>query len=105
MEQEMHVVKLQASTQGAVNLHSEDQLQEALFLNPAPFLGSQVCCHTGCAVSATPPITRSPGTRGGQSEMALQDLPLDGAQPSDASSLRKLVIFHCEFSTQRGPWL
>ncbi|XP_023676307.2 cell division cycle 25 homolog d [Paramormyrops kingsleyae] len=90
---------------GAVNLHSEDQLQEALFLNPAPFLGRQDCCHTGCAVSAIPPITWSPGTRGGQSEKPLRDLPLDGAQPSDASSPRKLVIFHCEFSSQRGPRL
>ncbi|XP_048842661.1 cell division cycle 25 homolog d [Brienomyrus brachyistius] len=90
---------------GAVNLHSEDQLQEALFLNPAPFLGRQDCCHTSCVVSATPPITWSPGTREGQSEKALQDLPLDGAQSSDASSPRKLVVFHCEFSSQRGPRL
>ncbi|KAL1005478.1 hypothetical protein UPYG_G00059660 [Umbra pygmaea] len=64
---------------GAVNLHTEAQLQGALLQLPALYQGTS--------------------TPEGGSLSPEQVSPLEGSSP------RKLIVFHCEFSSERGPRL
>lgn len=117
------------STQGSLNLHSESQLLAALLQEPALSRSSprakllespstQVMLQDSPTMkpiltdspSATAPEQESPSTR-----TALQESPSTPATPKesalgritvqDSSSPRTLLIFHCEFSSERGPRL
>ncbi|XP_036376458.1 cell division cycle 25 homolog d [Megalops cyprinoides] len=78
---------------GAVNIHSEAQLQEALFQDSVT---SQVRAQMKPPSSL--PVADS-DTHG------LQERPSVIGSPSGGSSLHKPIIFHCEFSIERGPRL
>ncbi|XP_033880285.2 cell division cycle 25 homolog d [Acipenser ruthenus] len=114
---------------GSLNLHSESQLLAALLQEPALSRSSprakllespstQVMLQDSPTMkpiltdspSATAPEQESPSTR-----TALQESPSTPATPKesalgritvqDSSSPRTLLIFHCEFSSERGPRL
>ncbi|XP_069044940.1 cell division cycle 25 homolog d [Lepisosteus oculatus] len=89
---------------GAVNLHSEAQVEAALLHEevlsrlsptvPSPDRPSATGHHPDCG---TRPEGVSPGA-------ALQSSCVGTWAPT-GSSPRRLLIFHCEFSSERGPWL
>ncbi|MGH0139799.1 UNVERIFIED_CONTAM: hypothetical protein FKN15_070110 [Acipenser sinensis] len=114
---------------GSLNLHSESELLAALLQDPALSRSSprakmlespstQVMLQDSPPMkpiltdspSATAPEQESPATR-----TALQESPSTPATPKesalvritvqDSSSPRTLLIFHCEFSSERGPRL
>ncbi|XP_072513430.1 cell division cycle 25 homolog d [Salminus brasiliensis] len=85
---------------GAVNLYTEAQIRQA-------FLQSFTAFQT------SPEAQRDPPNPGGASAVGMQGMSSGGTQAPAAagevkdggSSPRKLIVFHCEFSSERGPRL
>ncbi|XP_018606206.2 cell division cycle 25 homolog d isoform X1 [Scleropages formosus] len=92
---------------GAVNLHSEAQLQEALFWNPRSVLKQlprEAAPLCSAATAPLPDTHRSPG-QGSSTKLTTPDSPPRVQSSPQSSSPHKLIVFHCEFSSQRGPQL
>ncbi|XP_063079730.1 cell division cycle 25 homolog d [Engraulis encrasicolus] len=94
--------------EGAVNLHTEAQLQQAFLhgltqpTSPSPGLQSQ---PSGTLLAHHP---RSSPQSGSTHACRSSDTPPPPAPPPEPMSTwspRKLVVFHCEMSTERGPRL
>ncbi|XP_066549160.1 cell division cycle 25 homolog d isoform X2 [Amia ocellicauda] len=95
---------------GAVNLYCEAQLQAALLqdcvqsrLSPRVALpdsppGTAHLPDSGPQTPSASPGSRSPAA-------AMQEIPTVRSPPSDSPSSRKVLVFHCEFSSERGPRL
>lgn len=82
----MHIIIPISVWQGAVNLHTEAQIQKAF--------------HHGLTVGQS----SSPPAEGQQGPCWPQTRP-EPPSPLQGRSPRKLLIFHCELSTERGPRL
>ncbi|KAL4612864.1 M-phase inducer phosphatase 1-like isoform X1 [Arapaima gigas] len=92
---------------GAINLHSEAQVQEVLFHNPASVLKQPPWDTHAVRAAPTAPhpeMEDSPG-QGGSTKPNTADSPTRVRPSPPNSELRKLIIFHCEFSSHRGPQL
>ncbi|XP_058236697.1 cell division cycle 25 homolog d isoform X2 [Hemibagrus wyckioides] len=78
---------------GAVNLYTESQIHQA-FLQ-------------GLSTTQVSPAAHSvQGTRGSRGVTPGSGGPVAGGGVTEGtSSPRKLIVFHCEFSSERGPWL
>ncbi|KAJ8404902.1 hypothetical protein AAFF_G00332890 [Aldrovandia affinis] len=85
---------------GAVNFHSEAQLQEALFQDSVT---SQMSPRT--TSPSNPLDTCSPAQGGDSQEQISPGSTSESRSPSSGPLPRKLIVFHCEFSTERGPRL
>ncbi|XP_066516856.1 cell division cycle 25 homolog d isoform X2 [Hoplias malabaricus] len=84
---------------GAVNLYTETQVLQAFLPSYTTFQtspGAQPDPHTPAPVSRLGSPQQSSGGRTHSSA---------GEGSDGGSSQRKLIVFHCEFSSERGPWL
>ncbi|XP_029545726.1 uncharacterized protein LOC115147594 isoform X2 [Salmo trutta] len=98
---------------GADNLHTEAQIQEVLLQLPALYQLSS----WGRAPTSPPGQAPDPGVSGTSMGGVLQrsssqshsprsgTTPPGQGSPMEGSSPRKLIVFHCEFSSERGPRL
>ncbi|XP_055763303.1 cell division cycle 25 homolog d isoform X1 [Salvelinus fontinalis] len=98
---------------GADNLHTEAQIQGALLQLPALYQLSS----WGRAPTSPPGQAPDPGVSGTSMGGVLQrsssqshspgscTTPPGQGSPMEGSSPRKLIVFHCEFSSERGPRL
>ncbi|XP_067114946.1 cell division cycle 25 homolog d [Osmerus mordax] len=91
---------------GAVNLHTKAQIQGALMQVPVLVQLSS----SGRTPAGPPGGDQDPGglagavwREGGQTGSMTSPQP--GSPMTEGSSPRKLIVFHCEFSTERGPRL
>ncbi|XP_029545731.1 uncharacterized protein LOC115147594 isoform X6 [Salmo trutta] len=99
--------------EGADNLHTEAQIQEVLLQLPALYQLSS----WGRAPTSPPGQAPDPGVSGTSMGGVLQrsssqshsprsgTTPPGQGSPMEGSSPRKLIVFHCEFSSERGPRL
>ncbi|KAJ8365347.1 hypothetical protein SKAU_G00141780 [Synaphobranchus kaupii] len=91
---------------GAVNFHSEAQLQEALFQDTVMFQRSpRTTSPSSPPTAASRPDTSSPSQGGAFQGQIRQGSTSESGSPPGGPSPRKLIVFHCEFSTERGPRL
>ncbi|XP_029545730.1 uncharacterized protein LOC115147594 isoform X5 [Salmo trutta] len=100
-------------SKGADNLHTEAQIQEVLLQLPALYQLSS----WGRAPTSPPGQAPDPGVSGTSMGGVLQrsssqshsprsgTTPPGQGSPMEGSSPRKLIVFHCEFSSERGPRL
>ncbi|XP_061088382.1 cell division cycle 25 homolog d isoform X1 [Conger conger] len=91
---------------GAVNFHSEMQLQEALFQDTVIFQKSpRTMSPSSLSTAASLSDAGSPSQWGAFQEQISQGSTSESGSSPDGPSPRKLIVFHCEFSTERGPRL
>eukprot|EP00063_Salmo_salar_P063590 XP_014038425.1 PREDICTED: uncharacterized protein LOC106591733 isoform X3 [Salmo salar] len=100
-------------SKGADNLHTEAQIQEVLLQLPALYQLSS----WGRTPTSPPGQAPDPGVSGTSMGGVLQrsssqshpprsgTTPPGQGSPMEGSSPRKLIVFHCEFSSERGPRL
>ncbi|KAI1887022.1 hypothetical protein AGOR_G00201760 [Albula goreensis] len=89
---------------GAVNFHSEAQLEKALFEDMFQ-MSSRMASPGSLPSSDSLPDTYSlPQGKRRQELTASGSSSQIGAAP-DGLLLRRVIVFHCEFSTERGPRL
>eukprot|EP00063_Salmo_salar_P063589 XP_014038424.1 PREDICTED: uncharacterized protein LOC106591733 isoform X2 [Salmo salar] len=108
--QGLHCISAQT---GADNLHTEAQIQEVLLQLPALYQLSS----WGRTPTSPPGQAPDPGVSGTSMGGVLQrsssqshpprsgTTPPGQGSPMEGSSPRKLIVFHCEFSSERGPRL
>ncbi|XP_064176919.1 cell division cycle 25 homolog d isoform X2 [Anguilla rostrata] len=91
---------------GAINLHSEVQLQEALFQDTVMFQKPPRTMSPSSPPTAAPlPDTGLPSQGGTFQGQTPQRGTLESGSPPGGPLPRKLIVFHCEYSTERGPRL
>ncbi|XP_053532281.1 cell division cycle 25 homolog d isoform X2 [Ictalurus punctatus] len=83
---------------GAVNLYTKSQILKA-------FLQGSSSPQVSPAGRRAPGGASVLGTRGSRGETPASGGPAAGGDNEGASSPRKLIVFHCEFSSERGPRL
>ncbi|TSK18071.1 M-phase inducer phosphatase 1 [Bagarius yarrelli] len=78
---------------GAVNLYTESQIHQAFL-------------HVLSTTQVSPIVCPAPGDMSAPDmQSSMKEAKAAKADNGAASSLRKLIVFHCEFSSERGPRL